>query len=191
MTVTVKADKGSLIYGVEMRMCRAGAAITNDGDWLPTVTGQCASKGLSPGADGYKIVPSEGDRTQVTATYKVGTGTDTYMMDDGTKNSVTCDAAHPCEPRGQVPDPQRVRLPDLSPDVLLKERSPMTANTPTETSRRTRTGRSRAIGVPIAACVLAAVGLLSTVQTNAGATTASDGQGDDGDAERRSTPPPR
>jgi hypothetical protein len=96
VTIDVKADDGSLIYGVEMRMCRADSVIRNDGDMLPTVTGQCASKPLSPGADGHKIVPSEAPHEQVTTTYKVGTGTDTYELDDASTNSVTCDADHPC-----------------------------------------------------------------------------------------------
>ena len=96
VTITVDADEGSSIYGVEMRMCRADSVIRNDGDMLPTVTGQCASKALSPGADGYKVVPNAPPYADMTATYKVGTGTDTYQLDDATSNSVTCDADHPC-----------------------------------------------------------------------------------------------
>ena len=96
VTISVKADKGSQIFAVEMRMCRAGSVISNGGDWLPTVTGQCASKGLSPGTDGYKVVSGAPPFSEVTAGYKVGTGTDTYKMDDGTTSSVTCDSSHPC-----------------------------------------------------------------------------------------------
>jgi len=96
VTITVKADKGSNIFAVEMRMCRADAVLHADGDELPTVTGQCISKELAPKTDGFKIVESDGSRTELTATYVVGTGTDTYRMDDGTEAHVTCDASHPC-----------------------------------------------------------------------------------------------
>jgi hypothetical protein len=96
VTISVEADKGSFIYAVEMRMCRADAVLDNDGDELPTVTGQCVSKPLAPGTDGFKIAESDGDRTKITADYIVGAGTDTYTMDDGTQSSVTCDADHPC-----------------------------------------------------------------------------------------------
>jgi hypothetical protein len=96
VTISVKADKDSFIYAVEMRMCRADAVLNHDGDELPTVTGQCASQPLAPGTDGFKIVESDGNRTEINAEYIVGTGTDTYQMDDGTTAAVTCDAAHPC-----------------------------------------------------------------------------------------------
>jgi hypothetical protein len=96
VTITVRADKDSQVFAVEMRLCRQGTVVSNDGDMLPTVTGQCASKPLSPGTDGFKVASGEPPFDQVTATYKVGTGTDTYKMDDGTENSVTCDASHPC-----------------------------------------------------------------------------------------------
>jgi hypothetical protein len=96
VSITVKADAGSFIYAIEMRLCRADSVLHNDGDELPTVTGQCATKPLAPGTDGYKIVESTGERREITADYIVGTGTDTYQMDDGKMNAVTCDAAHPC-----------------------------------------------------------------------------------------------
>lgn len=106
VTVTVDAEEGSLIYGVEMRMCRAGTVVRNDGDMLPTVSGNCISKPLSTGADAYKVVASDGARTSVTATYTVGTGTDTFPLDDGGTGSVTCDADHPCvlAVKYQIPD---------------------------------------------------------------------------------------
>jgi hypothetical protein len=96
VTITVEADKDSQVFAVEMRLCREGTTVSNDGDMLPTVTGQCASKPLSPGTDGFKVVSGEPPFDHVTATYKVGTGTDTYQMDDGTENAVTCDSSHPC-----------------------------------------------------------------------------------------------
>ena len=96
VVVDATAEHGSLLYGVEMRLCKEGTIIANDGDMLPTVAGQCASEALSPGGDGYKIVPSEGARTEVHTTYKVSTGTNTFPLDDGGTGSVTCDAGHPC-----------------------------------------------------------------------------------------------
>lgn len=106
VTVTVDADPGSQVFGVEMRMCKAGTVVRNDGDMLPSVTGNCASKPLAPGADGYKIVPGKAPFSSVTATYKVGVGTDTFQMDDASMTSVTCDHDHPCvlAVKYQIPD---------------------------------------------------------------------------------------
>jgi hypothetical protein len=92
VTITVRADQGSQIFAVEMRQCRGGSTINNGGDWLPTVAGKCAPTL----GEGYKAVPGAPPFTSVTATYKVGTGSDTYKLDDGTSNTVTCDASHPC-----------------------------------------------------------------------------------------------
>jgi hypothetical protein len=104
--VDATAESGSLLYGVEMRLCKEGTIIANDGDLLPTVAGQCASEALSPGGDGYKIVASEGDRTEVHTTYTVSTGTNTFPLDAGGTGSVTCDADHPCvlAVKYQIPD---------------------------------------------------------------------------------------
>ena len=96
VVVAVRADDGSQIFGVEMRQCREGTVVNNDADMRPSVAGQCALGPLSPGADSYKIVPSEGDRTEVRATYKVGTGTSTFALGDGGTSTVTCDSSHPC-----------------------------------------------------------------------------------------------
>ena len=96
VSIDIAADKGSLIYGAEMRMCKKGTKITDDGQMLPTATGWCISKALSPGADGYKVQAGERPYDHLTATYKVGEGTDTYTMDDGSQGSVTCDKDNPC-----------------------------------------------------------------------------------------------
>jgi hypothetical protein len=106
VTVTVTADDGSKVYAVEMRQCEAGAVIHNDGDMRPSVAGKCAQGAISPGADAYKIVPSEGDRTAVTATYRVGVGSNTFQREDGSMDTVTCDHDHPCvlAVKYQIPD---------------------------------------------------------------------------------------
>jgi hypothetical protein len=106
VTVTVSADKGSKIYGLEMRQCREGTKVRNDGDMRPSVAGSCALNPLSAGADSYKVVPSEGDRVEMTATYKVGVGSDTFPLGDGGTSTVTCDHAHPCvlAVKYQIPD---------------------------------------------------------------------------------------
>ena len=97
VTVHIDADKGSFIYGVEMRMCSAGTAVHNDFDMIPSTNGRCIGAPLAPGTDGFKIVPSDGDRTSMTTTYTVGTGSETNQLDAGGSATVTCDHDHPCE----------------------------------------------------------------------------------------------
>lgn len=94
--VAVTAEKGSAIYGVEMRVCKAGTVIRNDGDMLPTVTGRCAAHPLSSGTSGFLQVPAAPPYQEIVATFKVGVGTDAFPLDDGGTGSVTCDRSHPC-----------------------------------------------------------------------------------------------
>lgn len=94
--IAVQADEGSLIYAVELRMCRAGTVIQNDGDMLPTVTGRCAAHPLSAGASGFLQVAGKPPYQEMVASYTVGVGTDTFPLDEGGTGSVTCDRDHPC-----------------------------------------------------------------------------------------------
>lgn len=94
--IAVKAEAGSVIYAVEMRMCKADTVIRNDGDMLPTVSGSCAAHPLSPGASGFLKVPAAPPYQEMVAAYTVGVGTDTFPLDEGGTGSVTCDRNHPC-----------------------------------------------------------------------------------------------
>lgn len=96
VTIAVQASRGSAIYAVEMRVCKAGTIIRNEGDMLPTVSGRCAAHPLSAGASGFLQVPGAPPYREMVAAYKVGVGTDTFPLDEGGTASVTCDHDHPC-----------------------------------------------------------------------------------------------
>lgn len=107
---------GSVIYGFEAFLCRAGTTFSFDADIRPTLTGKCITKPLSPASDDYKQVQAAPPFTAADTTFKVGVGVDTYETKDGQMTTITCGAGNPCTLvlKLQFPDGFGFRAIDLS-----------------------------------------------------------------------------
>ena len=97
--VSVKASpsNGSQAFGVEARLCRGDVAIAFDGQMFPTRAGLCVPKPFSAGTDSFVEVANQPPYGPVTVNFTVGTGSQTFSLQDGSQTTITCDAAHPCQ----------------------------------------------------------------------------------------------
>jgi hypothetical protein len=97
--VSVKASpsNGSQAFGVEARLCRGDAAIAFDGQMLPTRAGICIPKPFSQGTDSFVEVANQPPYGPVAVNFTVGTGSQTFTLQDGSQTTITCDATHPCQ----------------------------------------------------------------------------------------------
>ena len=97
VTMRVTAKGGSEIYGFEAFLCAAGTTFELDADVRPDDTGNCVSKPLSAGTERYRQVKGSPPYQVVEAKFRVGVGTDTYLMTDGTAVTITCGPGYPCQ----------------------------------------------------------------------------------------------
>jgi hypothetical protein len=96
VTVHVTTKSGSKIYGADARLCRADAVIENSADFAPTQGGQCIAAPLSSGSDAYVEQAGADPFSSLDLPFRVGTGTSTYQVQDGSSASITCGSGHPC-----------------------------------------------------------------------------------------------
>ncbi|MGZ4717044.1 MAG: hypothetical protein ACXWCB_10165 [Acidimicrobiales bacterium] len=106
VTVHVTAKSGSKIYGADARLCADGAAIENSADYAPTQGGQCIASPLSSSSDAFVEQAGADPYSSLDLRFRVGTGTSTYQVQDGSPVSITCGPGHPCTlvVRLQIPD---------------------------------------------------------------------------------------
>jgi hypothetical protein len=97
--VSVKASpsNGSQAFGVEARLCRGDVAIAFDGQMFPTRAGLCIPKPFSQGTDSFVEVANQPPYGPVAVNFTVGTGSQTFTLQDGSQTTITCDATHPCQ----------------------------------------------------------------------------------------------
>jgi hypothetical protein len=100
-TVHISADRTNtnLLYSIQARLCKSGASIQFDADFNPTAGGQCIGTSLGAGTDiSVTATGTPGAApTHAELDFRVGSGTSTYTMQDGSTASITCDATNPCE----------------------------------------------------------------------------------------------
>ena len=96
VTVHVTAKDGSRIFGADARLCRADAVIENSADYAPTQGGQCIAAPLSSGSDAFVEQAGADPFSSLDLPFRVGTGTSTYQVQDGSSASITCGSGHPC-----------------------------------------------------------------------------------------------
>jgi hypothetical protein len=103
--IRVSAKEGSQMFGYEVRLCRKDAPIEGMFDFFPAVAPNCIANPLSPDSDSYVEVRAQSPYQAADGTFRVGLGTDTYTMDDGSTASITCSKSSPCQLvlRVQVP----------------------------------------------------------------------------------------
>ena len=97
--VSVKASpsNGSQAFGVEARLCRGDVAIAFDGQMFPTRAGLCLPKPFSQGTDSLVEVANQPPYGPVAVDFTVGTGSQTFTLQDGTQTTITCESTHPCQ----------------------------------------------------------------------------------------------
>jgi len=88
---------GSSLFGMEARLCRGGVAITNDIDFRPTMGGYCLIAPLSPGTDSHVTEAGAPPYLSVDLSFKVGTGTSTFLTQANMNTTITCDRDNPCQ----------------------------------------------------------------------------------------------
>jgi hypothetical protein len=95
--IHVTPKQGAVVFGFEAFLCKGGATTyAFDPDIRPDDTGKCVAHKLSPNSDDYLEVKAQPPYTSADATFRVGAGTDTYQMTDGSQHSVTCGPGNPC-----------------------------------------------------------------------------------------------
>lgn len=97
VTATASPANGSQMYGVEARLCSGTASIQVDAQLFPTRAGLCIPKPFVDGTDSYLEVKNQPPYGPVVVKFKVGTGSQTFALQDGTQSTITCDATHPCQ----------------------------------------------------------------------------------------------
>ena len=97
--VSVKASpsNGSQAFGVEARLCRGDVAIAFDGQMFPTRAGLCIPKPFTQGTDSFVEVANQPPYGPVAVNFTVGTGSQTFTLQDGSQTTITCDSTHPCQ----------------------------------------------------------------------------------------------
>lgn len=88
---------GSQAFGVEARLCRGDAAIAFDAQMFPTRAGLCIPKPFADGTDSVVEVVNKPPYGPVPVQFRVGTGSQTFALQDGSQVTITCDAANPCQ----------------------------------------------------------------------------------------------
>ena len=97
VTVHASPEPGSLLYGVEARLCRGDAAITDEGTFTPTLGGVCIDKPLSVNSDSKVLVAGSEPFTGIDLTFRVGVGTTTFATQYSGPTSITCGPGTPCQ----------------------------------------------------------------------------------------------
>ncbi len=97
VSVTATPSNGSQAFGAEARLCQGDASIEFDGQMMPTRAGLCIPKPFSDGTDSFIEVLNKPPYGPIVVTFRVGTGSQTFGLQDGTQSTITCDATHPCQ----------------------------------------------------------------------------------------------
>ena len=101
-TISIRADRVGTnnISAIEVRLCKSGANISQDSDFNPSQGGKCINAPFA-GSTNNDVVAADGQPgatpTFATATFAVGTGTNTFTRQNGQTATITCNATNPCE----------------------------------------------------------------------------------------------
>ncbi len=98
-TITVTANAGSNVYGVDARICEPGADLQFSADLNPTQTGHCAPTALGAGGSALVSVATAPPNLTATLSFNIVPGSSTWTDSGGTTHTITCDYttnATPC-----------------------------------------------------------------------------------------------
>jgi hypothetical protein len=95
--IHVTPKPGAVVFGFEAFLCKGGSTTyAFDADIRPDDTGKCVAHKLSPNSDDYMEVRAQPPYSSADASFRVGVGTDTFEMTDGSQGRVTCGPSNPC-----------------------------------------------------------------------------------------------
>lgn len=97
ITVTARPESGSLLFGVEARLCRGDRAVVTDGDFAPTVGGMCIDTPLSTDSDAEVSVIGREPYGPLDVTFRVGVGSTTFRTQYDGPTTITCGPSTPCQ----------------------------------------------------------------------------------------------
>ncbi len=88
---------GEQVFGVSVRLCAGDAKIEQLDDFEPATAGKCIGHALSSNSDLLIETAGNPPYQSLDVDFRVGVGTDTFKMTDGTPVSITCGPGHPCQ----------------------------------------------------------------------------------------------
>lgn len=100
-SISIRADRVGTnnISSIQVRLCKAGSNVEFDSDFNPSTGGKCINAPFA-GTTNDDTVAADGQPgatpTFAVATFRVGTGTNTYTRQNGQTATITCDASNPC-----------------------------------------------------------------------------------------------
>ena len=97
VTVHAEAQSGSLLFGVEARLCRGDRAVVTDGDFAPTVGGICIDRPFSGNSDAKVSVVGQEPYGPLEVSFRVGVGSTTFVTQYDGPTTITCGPGSPCQ----------------------------------------------------------------------------------------------
>ena len=101
-SISIRADRVGTnnIGSIQVRLCKSGSNVAFDSDFNPSTGGKCINAPFA-GTTNDDTVSADGlpgaSPTYAEATFRVGTGTNTFTRQNGQTALITCDASNPCE----------------------------------------------------------------------------------------------
>ena len=101
-SISIRVDRVGTnnINAIEVRLCKSGANIAMDSDFNPSQGGKCINAPFAGSTNNDSVladgVPGSSP-TYATATFAVGTGTNTFTRQNSQTATITCDSSNPCE----------------------------------------------------------------------------------------------
>jgi len=87
----------SQVFGVSIRLCEGDAPFPALDDFEPATAGKCIGHALSANSDLLVETGGSPPYQGLDAEFRVGVGTDSFQMTDGTAVTITCGPANPCQ----------------------------------------------------------------------------------------------
>ena len=97
VTAVASPSGGAQAFAVEARLCSGAASIKFDAEMFPTRSGFCLAKPFSEGTDSFLEVLNRPPYGPITVNFRVGTGSQSFTLQDGSQTTITCDSSSPCQ----------------------------------------------------------------------------------------------
>ena len=97
VTAVATPSNGSQAFAVEARLCRGDASIRFDAEMFPSRSGLCLAKPFVDGTDSFLEIPNQPPYGPITVRFKVGTGSQSFTLQDSSQATISCDASSPCQ----------------------------------------------------------------------------------------------
>ncbi|MEI7622082.1 MAG: fibronectin type III domain-containing protein [Actinomycetes bacterium] len=114
-SVSIRVDRAGTnnISAIQVRLCKSGSNIASDSDFNPSQGGKCINAPFS-GTTNDDSVSADGlpgaSPTYAEATFRVGSGVNTFTRQNSQTATITCNATNPCELWVKVSTPANPNL---------------------------------------------------------------------------------